>query len=78
MFLFPVGGGSKKFEDWRGLKNFRTRGVTDLRGGGQYSITCHVQWKIDMMSNTETECVCSCTRDSSFSDMCPSEVGSEN
>ena len=23
---FPVGGGSKKFEDWGGLKNFRTDG----------------------------------------------------
>ena len=47
-FLFPVGGRSKKFEDWGGgVKNVRTGwGVTDLVGlfllGGQYPITCHV------------------------------------
>ena len=41
---FPVGGGSKKFEDWGGggLKKFRTEGVTDLGGslfwGDLYSL----------------------------------------
>ena len=51
---FPVGGRSKKFEDWEGgVKNFRTGGVTDLGKGnfaagvggggvwGQYPIICH-------------------------------------
>ena len=32
-FLFPVGGGVKGLRT-RGLKNFRTGRVTDLRGGG--------------------------------------------
>ena len=27
-----VGGGSKKFENWGRLKNFRTAGLTDLGG----------------------------------------------
>ena len=32
-FLFPVGRGSKKSEDWgEGAKNFRTGGVTNLGG----------------------------------------------
>ena len=44
--LFGGGRGSKKFEDWGGLKKIRTGdrlpiwGVT-FAGGGQYPITCH-------------------------------------
>ena len=47
-FLFPVGGGSKMFEGWGGLKSFKTErgykfgGGFFLLGGGQYPITCHV------------------------------------
>ena len=35
-FLFPVGGGSKKFNDWGcgGVKKFRTRGGGYQFGGG--------------------------------------------
>ena len=45
-FLFPVGGGSKKFEDWGRLKNFRTGrgyqfGDGDGEGGGGVSTPLH-------------------------------------
>ena len=50
MFLFPDAGGSKQFEDSRGLKNVRTGGkVTDLGGGGVFllrgfSTPLHAMW----------------------------------
>ena len=34
-------GGSKKFEDWGGVKNFKTATGGDLGGGVQYPNTCH-------------------------------------
>ena len=55
VFCFQSEGGSKKFEDWQGLKNFRTGGgSTDFffeggvtfTEGEQYPIICHA--KLDM------------------------------
>ena len=34
---FPVGGGNKKFEDWEGVKKFRTGGGYRLRSGGTFA-----------------------------------------
>ena len=40
--IFSQRGGSKRFEDWSGLKNFRTEGGEGtFAEGGQYLITCH-------------------------------------
>ena len=53
-FLFPVGGGSKNFDDWGEgeLKKFRTGGGYQFGGVflvffsvGQYPITCHEEAK---------------------------------
>ena len=34
---FLVGWGSKKFDDWGGLKNFRTGGLPIWGGGGTFA-----------------------------------------
>ena len=53
---FSVGeGGSKKFEDWGGVKNFRTGWGGTFAGKGG-SVPHYMSWLFQISHNSVTEC----------------------